>query len=161
MDKKKSFLMISGVLILIYSLWLLISSSFVYAQVNVDKTNPQRKNYRNDLNPQSENYKYKDLKDACEAEGGTWSIVSAMGPGACRKKYSDAGKPCTSSNQCQGDCVTNKVSELGKSGFCEEDNIKDGCETPVEEKYIECLSDDIMFRCPEQCGDLKNTLWFE
>lgn len=148
MKKKEFVLRISRVSLLICGLWLSIACNRGYAQPNADKIDPQEK-------------AFIDSKEACQAAGGTWSgYGSPENPGYCIRKYSDAGKPCVSSEECEGYCVTNKISELGKTGHCQASNFIGGCQTPIEEKFISCRTDDMVLKCPEQCGMFKGD-WSE
>ena len=82
----------------------------------------------------------------CLDAGGEWKWIQADVQG-CVYSYSDGGKYCTSSDQCEGDCVTNVVSNLGVEGFCEHTTNNQGCFNAIENEHFECLEDDIIVRC--------------
>jgi hypothetical protein len=58
----------------------------------------------------------------CRIYGGTWlypviySSSTVDAPGICIYTYSDGGKVCQSSNDCQGDCLSNKCANTSISG---------------------------------------------
>ncbi len=85
---------------------------------------------------------------ACEKQGGILiSGGSAENPSFCKISYPDGGKACKISSECQGGCVVAKISDLGKVGICKKDNIKQGCFGRIEDKFITCTYDDMIFRC--------------
>jgi hypothetical protein len=87
-------------------------------------------------------------KTECTSLGGNWSsmLTDANPTGRCVITYKDGGTPCTSSDQCEGDCVTNVTLNLGKSGWCSKENSKyERCLTPIEENRITCRADDILY----------------
>lgn len=108
-----------------------------------------------------------EAQKSCESRGGTYNTM----PGAaeygnpCYIKYSDAEKKCTSSDQCQGNCVTNVISQMGKSGICEKDSLTSECLNKIENDYFICLIGDMVFACGKTnitdsytistCQDLK------
>jgi len=93
-------------------------------------------------------------QEVCEKEGGMWTPGEPeYGGGRCIKVYADAGKKCTNSNQCLGDCVTNIISNLGKEGTCEKSNNRGACFNPIENERFECLLGDIKVSCDEKRWD--------
>lgn len=110
----------------------------------------------------------KNKQDTCEQDGGKWINGDPQyGGQRCIKTYTDAGKKCTNSNQCLGDCVTNVVSNLGKEGICQKTSDGGLCFNPVENKRFECLLGDIMLNCDNQRWDfqcdnlLKDKIFFK
>ncbi len=102
--------------------------------------------------------------EKCKEQNGTWTRDTAFenDPGHCVLEYSDAWKKCTSSDQCQGGCVTNIISQLGKEWICKKNNSRQGCYNAIESKEFNCLSDDIMTRCDktswgDDCESLKKS----
>jgi len=88
-------------------------------------------------------------EEKCLAAGGRWALLDPHG-GGCRLEYTDGGKECTSSDQCQGFCMTNVKSNLGKRGFCQkESNDRGGpCHTVVEASTLFCTyQGDILVDC--------------
>lgn len=59
-------------------------------------------------------------EDACLAAGGEWGQWGLVPESSCRCPTSDAGCPCTSSAQCEGECI----APLGLAGG--------GCEALAE-----------------------------
>lgn len=69
-------------------------------------------------------------KKKCEAiEGNHWQPQGIAQVPTCITTYTDAGKDCTASNQCQGNCI---VSQLGKSAVCAKNNSQFGCHATIE-----------------------------
>lgn len=107
-------------------------------------------------------------KESCEARGGTWYAHYGETIDVCVMPFKDGGKKCTSSDQCEGSCVTNVVSQLGKQGTCQRTTDSSGCQNAVESEYFDCRLDDIMIRCggpgvkPDpMCARLKGDLYSE
>lgn len=107
-------------------------------------------------------------KESCEARGGTWYAHYGETIDVCVMPFKDGGKKCTSSDECQGNCVTNVVSQLGKQGTCQRTTDSSGCQNAVESEYFDCRLDDVMIRCggpgvkPDpMCAKLKGDLYSE
>lgn len=95
-------------------------------------------------------------QEICEQEGGKWTSGEPQyGGQRCIKSYADAGKKCTNSDQCLGDCVTNIVSNLGKEGTCQKTNDRELCFNPVENERFQCLLGDIMAFCDGKRWDYQ------
>jgi hypothetical protein len=64
---------------------------------------------------------YEIQKEECEAQGG--ELIPCLIEYACNFKASDAGKPCSSSSECEGECMAPPNCEIGSSaqGTCSED----------------------------------------
>lgn len=79
----------------------------------------------------------------CTLRGQDWrEYWDGYGQTSCPRVYSDGGKICYSSDECEGDCLTNNVSNLGKVGICETDKkIRVMCQNPIENKHLECRWD--------------------
>ncbi|MFA6382262.1 MAG: hypothetical protein WCX08_03305 [Candidatus Buchananbacteria bacterium] len=102
----------------------------------------------------------------CTKQGGNWITGSSEYGSKCIIPYSDAGKKCTSSDQCLGQCVTNIISQLGKEGICQKDNDNQGCFNAIESERFNCLLDDIIITCDSRywetmCDSLKGKEFFE
>lgn len=79
-------------------------------------------------------------KAECLAQGGQWGwpgIPHQEEPddfqGTCIRRTSDAGKVCTSSNDCQGLCLATSESAVTRSGICAGNTFGSGCRATVEE----------------------------
>ena len=74
---------------------------------------------------------------ACTARGGSYLQGGLMGGWMCAIRYSDAGKRCTSGDQCQGDCRSEGgvAPEAGApaTGRCQADSRPFGCFAKVED----------------------------
>lgn len=82
----------------------------------------------------------------CRARGG--HTIRGANNYFCMIEYSDGGKQCSNSEECQGNCVTNIPNNLGKEGVCQKSNSTDGCWAKVESSTINCLMyGDILFPC--------------
>ncbi|MGE1157003.1 hypothetical protein [Pseudomonas kitaguniensis] len=71
----------------------------------------------------------------CLAGGGTMKQVGRLQSWKCITPYKDAGKACTDSSQCQGECQTSVNTQSGNgpvTGACQVDNSHFGCSARVE-----------------------------
>ena len=73
----------------------------------------------------------------CSARGGRMQPVGRMQTMQCVIRYADAGKPCTDSDQCAGECRTADVTArpaegAATAGVCQADSNRFGCFTRVE-----------------------------
>lgn len=71
----------------------------------------------------------------CLAGGGVMKQVGKLQSWKCITPYKDAGKACTDSSQCEGDCqtsVTTQTTNGPVSGMCQADNSRFGCTATVE-----------------------------
>lgn len=69
-------------------------------------------------------------KTQCEASKGNRWIPQGMAQlPACVSTYTDGGKSCTASSQCQGDCL---VSAPNAPAFCAKTNSQFGCRATIE-----------------------------
>jgi putative hemolysin len=123
---------------------------------------------QNNKTPQPENKITQPITEAttCKEQGGTWIVGSSEFGAKCILPYADAGKKCTSSNQCEGDCVTNVISQLGKEGICQKNDGTQGCFNPIESDRFKCLFDDIMMICDNKnwdalCDTYKGKSFFQ
>jgi len=78
-------------------------------------------------------------KAECLAVGGKWGwngIPRGYEPddkeGFCILATQDAGKPCSSSRECQGMCEATQDSATTKKGVCTSSNFTAGCRSWVE-----------------------------
>jgi putative hemolysin len=72
----------------------------------------------------------------CAARGGTLQPVGRMQTRQCVIAYGDAGKACTSGDQCAGDCRIEDAplpaAGAPASGRCQADSNRFGCHASVE-----------------------------
>lgn len=78
----------------------------------------------------------------CLARGGRMQPVGRMQTMQCVVRYADAGKRCTDSDQCAGECrvadVTARPAEgAAVAGVCQADSNRFGCFTRVEDGKAE------------------------
>lgn len=58
-----------------------------------------------------------DTQESCAARGGTWKRVCLAQTLQCVMPYSDGGKACTSSSECEGrKCLANYRKEMNEQG---------------------------------------------
>ncbi|WP_292052528.1 hypothetical protein [Brevundimonas sp. UBA5866] len=75
--------------------------------------------------------------EACAAQGGTFKPVGRAQTMRCVLNYSDAGKICSDSSQCQGDCLaepaTTGSTTAGSAthGRCAPTSDRFGCRTEI------------------------------
>lgn len=75
----------------------------------------------------------------CLAGGGTMTQVGKLQTWKCVTPYKDAGKACTDSSQCEGDCQTSVTTQTGSapiSGTCQANNSHFGCSATVEKGQL-------------------------
>jgi len=91
----------------------------------------------------------------CYEAGGQWG-GQLSDIKYCVYLYSDGGAYCTHSDQCEGDCITNIISNLNVEGFCEynNDGHRTDCYNTLENEHFNCRMDDIGFTCEEDSWDL-------
>lgn len=73
---------------------------------------------------------------ACKSAGGNWQPVCRMQQPACVITYPDAGKVCTSGDQCTGDCVgtaDGPATGQAAAGVCSANSDPCGCRTLIED----------------------------
>lgn len=70
--------------------------------------------------------------DACTRQGGLMQKVGRAQTWQCVLQYSDAGKVCTDSRQCQGSCLAQPATE-GKAvqGQCAHTSNRFGCRSTM------------------------------
>lgn len=70
-------------------------------------------------------------KEKCEStQGNLWQPQGMAQIPACISTYSDGGKSCTSSSQCQGECI---VTNSEKPAVCAQTSSKFGCRATIED----------------------------
>lgn len=82
--------------------------------------------------------------ELCVKDGGKWQTVGMLGTYRCIHSFSDGGKPCKASSECQSKyCVASFVSNEGVGGTCKPDDNPFGCSATVEDmkagKPIMCV----------------------
>ena len=71
-----------------------------------------------------------DNEQDCLAQGGAWGPQGMLQREICDLPAADAGKPCTSSSQCQGLCLANDASS---TGTCSPRTLNFGCFDVIED----------------------------
>ena len=73
---------------------------------------------------------------SCQRAGGVMKPVGRMQTVQCVIAYADAGKSCTASSQCAGDCRTAPGMDVRPgqrvAGYCQASSDRFGCSTRVE-----------------------------
>ena len=72
----------------------------------------------------------------CDMNGGELSRAGIEGKLVCIRPYSDGGKPCSSSEECEGGCVIYEPPIPGQPtpsvGVCRFSQPEFGCDAPIE-----------------------------
>lgn len=71
-----------------------------------------------------------DNEQDCLAQGGAWGPQGMLQREMCDLPAADAGKPCTSSSQCQGLCL---ASDASSTGTCSPRVLNFGCFDVIED----------------------------
>jgi hypothetical protein len=84
----------------------------------------------------------ENAAEDCLARNGTLQPVGRMQTMQCVVRYADAGKRCTDSDQCAGECRTADVTArpdegAAVAGVCQADSNRFGCFTRVEDGKAE------------------------
>ncbi|MGV3578705.1 hypothetical protein [Brevundimonas sp.] len=74
----------------------------------------------------------------CAAQGGSMQRVGRLQTLQCVVRYADAGKRCTDSDQCEGECryegdAAAVAAGASVAGVCQADSNRFGCSTRVED----------------------------
>jgi len=76
-------------------------------------------------------------QSACLSQGGDWAPICRMQQPACVLGFSDAGKACTDSDQCQGNCYASlsdgPPDGRAVAGQCAVNSNPCGCNVRVED----------------------------
>ncbi len=82
-------------------------------------------------------YPPNEVVQACAAKGGAFSQQGMLGCYQCVVSYTDAGKTCQDSSNCQGKCKNTgefvATSASNQSGQCASDSSPFGCYQMIEE----------------------------
>lgn len=75
---------------------------------------------------------------ACTARNGSMERVGRLQSLQCVVRYTDAGKRCTDSDQCEGECryegdASAVAAGASVAGVCQADSNRFGCSTRVED----------------------------
>lgn len=70
-------------------------------------------------------------KVSCEAQRGKWSREGLAQSYMCVFEYSDGGKSCVSSDECQGGCIITSYDQ--KTGTCDVSSSPFGCYVTIED----------------------------
>jgi hypothetical protein len=79
--------------------------------------------------------KEKTVEHRCIESGGKMLSVGLLGTSECIIEHNDANKPCTSSDECEGDCIiTPELQERGsETGICKHNTNRFGCFSSIED----------------------------
>lgn len=114
------------------------STSVVQPEQTVDTaTNDTAMNDKNDpFSYQACVYPPNETVQACTAKGGAFSQQGRLGCYQCVVNYTDAGKACQDSTDCQGKCKNTgefiKSGTKNQSGQCASDSSGFGCYQTIE-----------------------------
>lgn len=75
--------------------------------------------------------KTAQTESACADNNGTWQKVGILGNPACIYTYTDGGTTCSSSSDCQGNCIVTEID--GSNPQCAPDSNPFGCKSTVED----------------------------
>ena len=64
---------------------------------------------------------------SCASQGGTYARRGMMGAYSCAVPFADAGKSCTDSTQCEGQCRVEMTEPQPISGQCQATTDPFGC----------------------------------
>jgi hypothetical protein len=81
----------------------------------------------------------RTLRAECAAKGGTISTAGLAAKPHCVLPTRDAGRPCTSSSQCEAGCIAPKSTPPNTSvtGRCKADTEPFGCRAHVEDGKVQ------------------------
>ena len=105
--------------------------------VNNNSTNDTATTNRNDpFAYQACVYPPNEMVQACTVKGGAFSQQGMLGCYQCVVSYSDAGKACQDSSDCQGKCKNTgefvEANAKTQSGQCASDSSPFGCYQTIE-----------------------------
>lgn len=116
------------------------------ANDNSENNNSENNSATNDtaLNIKNDPFAYQacvyppnEMVQACTAKGGVFSQQGMLGCYQCVMNYSDAGKTCQDSSDCQGKCKNPgefmDANAKTQSGQCASDSSPFGCYQTIEE----------------------------
>lgn len=112
---------------------------------SAENNNSENNSATNDtaLNIKSDPFSYQacvyppnEMVQACTAKGGAFSQQGRLGCYQCVVTYSDAGKACQDSSDCQGKCKSTgefvEANTKTQSGQCASDSSPFGCRQIIE-----------------------------
>ena len=76
---------------------------------------------------------------SCTFRGGEYTTGGLLDAEYCLYTYSDGGKPCSSSTECEGNCILPEQVSLNNNpviGVCKSDNDPYGCYSSVEDGSV-------------------------
>jgi len=78
-------------------------------------------------------------EEECLDAGGEWGLFYYGGTLQCNLPTSDAGKECTDSSQCEGNCEAKESAEIGSedTGMCAENKLPYRCMMKIENGVVE------------------------
>jgi len=79
---------------------------------------------------------------SCPVDGGNWTLVGMAQVPACVYLFPDGGKPCHSSDECEGGCINYDIPPAGQPipsvGVYRYDTNGFGCFAIIEDGYYIC-----------------------
>ncbi|MDD9867918.1 MAG: hypothetical protein OXU73_01130 [Candidatus Campbellbacteria bacterium] len=99
-----------------------------------------------------------ETEKECLDEGGKWTWLNAFFMG-CVLSYEDGGKECSENSECSsGSCIAkNFRDQKSGKGICKTTTSNQGCQGLIDSDVIECLYDDILYRCTEDSTERECT----
>ncbi len=73
----------------------------------------------------------------CLAAGGAWGPVGLMGTAACTMTSPTAGKACSDSKDCAGQCWSSEPAGAKATGICQPTNMPFGCHSEVVDGVVQ------------------------
>jgi len=80
---------------------------------------------------------------ACLSAGGAWGPVGLSGTLACTMPSPTAGKVCSDSTECAGQCWSDAAVGTQAKGICQPTNMPFGCHSEVRDGVVQ----------PAMCAD--------
>lgn len=87
--------------------------------------------YKYSLIEEISKIKGSTAKEKCEEANGKWTPAGMLQKNRCVHSFSDAGKECSSSAECEGECIVTHPD--GKNPVCALDDNPFGCKSSVED----------------------------
>ena len=75
--------------------------------------------------------------EACYAAGGAWGPVGLSRTPACTMPSPTAGKVCSDSKECAGQCWSDEAPGTKATGMCQPTNMPFGCHAEVREGVVQ------------------------
>ena len=95
---------------------------------NPNTTKPKIESKTEVINP----FHKIDSEQACIDQGGIWMRINLGGEYECAQVYSDGGKSCTNSNECEGLCMITLTGPDPEEILCQNTSRFLGCGITIE-----------------------------